>query len=232
MIELAPAPLTRTYSCGSCGGAETRQRLVAQTNGSHPRADHYLCGACGKEVLSLANVPDALALCASVVQTGRRGLTDYGDVRSGEREELIAELRLALWNAWLRWDPARSPSFLAFATVKLRQAAINWDRERRGSADGEGGSRRGRHKRKPLADAVSLDAPAQSGGDDGDATRVDRVRAPLGTVALDDRPHSLADLRRTLARRSGEVAREDALVGREAAAGAPPRDRGARCRTS
>jgi hypothetical protein len=203
----------RLSYCRTCG-RETPQRFTnrADAAGKAPPVDHYRCVLCGATYLTMSkSVPDAEGLMVAIAEQAIRAKGNRLD--DSVKEELIGDLRLDLVEAWVKWDPTTGVPFAAYATAQLRHGVANYFRRTRG-----------RWTPKPLADAVSLNAPAyehglaggREPGDNGDRARTVGEALDEGTV--DAGQHSLTDLKWVVERRRGDLAEEERRVGRRSAA--------------
>lgn len=206
----------RRHYCRGCE-RESEQRRVHVTNGDSPVAETWRCESCRLEFLTLGSVLDAEGLCLYVTGELRR-LIDTGDSgRWLDFDDLLGRMREELWVAWSGFDPTRSVPFTAYATGTLRQRRTDWLREQLG-----------RNVPKAFADAASLDAawadievspgPGIFGEPDGPSDLRSRLGAALAERTVDGGEHSLADLRRAIALRRGEIAEQERGLGVGAAA--------------
>lgn len=191
----ATLSLLRHHLCRECGHT-TPQYRVSATNGDRPAHEYWRCGQCSLTFLTIENVPDVEGLCDKLVAGLARnhvgeGRHDWDDARLYLREQV--------WVALHDWDPTRSPSFLAFASERLRLRLLDWIR---------------RSTPEQFLYAASLDQQ-RGGWLDGRAnegawesdTVGDSVRVPVGRGAGSDHDDSLADLRRAVVQRDRDRTR-------------------------
>lgn len=95
-------------------------------------------------------------------RTGSRTLAP--ELRREDVEDLMQELRVALWQARKSWDPARNVPLAAYATQRLGWARQEWYR-----------AWLGRHGQRPLPFAESLDVRFDGPDEEFDADRVGRL---------------------------------------------------------
>lgn len=201
---------SRFHFCRGCD-RESQQRYLYSENGTNRTVEHWRCARCGLEFLSYADLLDAEGMCLHVLSRYLRSSStqEYGDVRSLDREEALAELRALLHELYVRkWRPADTPRFRSYATFKLPRAFIDHLRHE--------GERNG--VPKAHTHALSLDGPAGMFHEDDDSGFASRVPGrslgeSLDTSSSDREAGSLADFRRALARRGRDVAREERALG-------------------
>lgn len=192
-----PAPVAHGVFCRTCekttswvrAGVEGEGRLLVVT---------YRCRSCSVVRVQLADVTDAEALCANILEAWRRG-KGRGNERF-DADDALGHLREQLWIAYREWDGRGT--FLGFGTYRLRLRFNDWFRSWLGKED---------HPR-PLAVALSLDMPIVTAND---ATLLDviavggSVGGAYGPLAVDDSARSAAHLAGVLSARSGAIARQD-----------------------
>lgn len=158
-----------TY-CARCEGPR-RWRLVGRENGNRPLVEYHVCQACGYQRTQLADVTDVLQLARTVLNRMVRSTPAHLDY-----DDALGHMYEAVWKLYLRWEPGRGVTFTAYASGLLPGKFVDWQR-----------SVLGRDDPKPLAHAVSLDAPAGDGENEtGGLAGV--VAAVAGDPALDRSP--------------------------------------------
>jgi DNA-directed RNA polymerase specialized sigma24 family protein len=192
----------RFHHCRTCR-TETPQTYIGGQNGDRPAVEYWCCTACAETFYALADVGDGDGLVLAVYREFRQ------TIPIEEREDVIAELRLAIWRAYAAFDGRGT--FLGYATFRLRNAVTDWRRRTIGRVDAT------RNTPKAHAHATSLDAIASSRftqaiEDDFDPP-AHRLDTSLDEGVVDRDESSLADLRREADRRSGELARADISMG-------------------
>jgi len=210
--KLAAVKARRVVLCRICE-RETPQSYVGSERGTEPDRDteFYRCTVCETVYITLADVTDAESLIAKIANDFLASSTDYGDVRSLEREEVLGETQKLLWEAYLEWDPTRCARFRAYAIGRVPLRLVSWVRRERGFERRRGGKVGGG---KAHATAVSLDAPARADSDgDGASTLGLRLGEALGSRSGDLATHGSPSLARALARRDRGVDREVAALG-------------------
>jgi hypothetical protein len=199
----------RVAFCTACR-RDSQQQLTATTpvTGTvKPDAENWRC-LCGREMLTLADVTDALRLCEHVLWEHReRRLGPKGAhlaVQDGglDYQDALLHLHAEVWAAYLRWNPAQA-RFLPYATTMLRYGFGQW--LRRNYRDDRNGTVR------TQAASIPLSAFERELG-------ADALERTLGSGAVDADPDSLARLRRELDRRRGALARLDDEASERAAA--------------
>lgn len=156
--------------------------------------------------LTLADVNDAENLARQVLVEYMRKTPDWTP-SPDEQDDLAMRLYGEVWAAFLEWQPERCVRFRAYAVTVARNRLAD---ERRSWIGGSSGN--STWLPKPLAVAVSLDAPVTI---DGQERR--RLDTTVGAVAVDRDEHSLADFRRAVASRRREIAEEERRMGRSQA---------------
>jgi hypothetical protein len=115
---------------------ETRWLISGQRNGDTPLVLLWRCTSCGHERAQLGKgagcVRDVARLAEMIVNERRR--TAVADQESArlDYEDAEAHVAGAIYDAYVRWDPARNPKLISFVTWKARCALTNWFREELG----------------------------------------------------------------------------------------------------
>lgn len=129
-------------------------------NGVRPRAFYRRCTGCGLQRLVLGNVEDAEGLCRAVLREWLRRVdtsarvgpvgapTSDGRIDPGDA---LGWLQHRVWELYVKWDPMRSPSFLAFAHELLSKGVRQWAADESGEP-----SDRAHGRRSPKAHAASV----------------------------------------------------------------------------
>lgn len=205
----------RVWYCRRCT-TETAQQYVGSERG--PRdIDHFKCTACGLILLAYADVGDAegFAEAAADAFVRRLGVTEYGDTRSVDREEIESEARALLWAAYLKWDPSRNVRFRSHAAWYIDARLVSWLRRDRGGRRDFTRQDGTTVPVKAHIAAVSLDAPARQDdpGIDGGATRLDRLESALGQGRGDNAANSGSAFDGVLSRRGRGVREAERALG-------------------
>lgn len=181
--------------CVGCGRA-SEQTYFGSENGSKPKTIYYACVDCGRLLVTYADVTDAENLCLTVLRkeierTGR----PYAEF---DEEELLGEMRIALWEAYRTWEPTRTLRFRSHGSWRI--AMRFRDLQRRNQIRDDKHNVLGI---RPTSAPVYLDAPLP-GSEPGD----DPVERAFGAVVGDFADRRSPDLARALASRGRREPRE------------------------
>lgn len=132
------------------------------------------------------DIPTPDAFCEAFLEKRPKQL---GRLNEADREDVLQELRIALWQADRKYDPSRGQEFRSFATGELSHALVDYWRRRLG-----------RFGTKVLDQAASLDvAPVAA------ISRTDAVDTNHPDDAV---PAKLGSFEGALRRRRAEIAVE------------------------
>lgn len=192
---------SRVHYCRGCEG-ESRQVRAGHENSTKPLVEYWRCVVCGLQITSYADMSDAEGFCVGLAQRAVRS----GRVATYLYDEVRDELQAALWNLYVKWDPAKGLTFVSYASHQLPNALGTWWRDwfgRNGVI-------------KPLSHAVSLDDRGRGRGADAEDQRTDHDpdRGGLGGAAAS---------REDRAMDAGSLALRRALAEGDRAAPRPPR---------
>ncbi len=162
--------------CRTCA-AQRGWRQTGRENGNRPPVAYYACTTCGTTRVQYADVTDVEQLCRTVLERARRTgqVPDLADL-----DDALGHLSEAAWKLYLRWEPSRGVSFTAYASGLLPNKLKDWQR-----------TTLGRDEPKPLATALSLDAPVGD-LDDASASGLAALLAASGGDPSVDRATDLA----------------------------------------
>lgn len=187
-------PRVQAFTRGYCRGeqAESRFRFAGWATGTghensvRPRAFYQQCAnsSCGTVILTLADVPDALGLCVTVLNEAMRRRRDVA--RAGwaatlvDEESVLGELYAHVWHLYNRWQPAfgqGSGTFLGYATTILRQRVTTYIAADLGIPEGDRTHPKA-HSARVSSSYEAISAGSGSGGTGG-------LDAALGSVPGD-----------------------------------------------
>lgn len=198
--------------CRGCS-TETAQAYVGVERGPNAKTTEFWeCVACQQVLISYADVTDAegLAIHLSSAFLKKTSPSNYDDVRSLERDDVLAQARAEMWVAYLAWDPARGVRFRAFAVFRVNARLISWLRQERGFRRDGGKAGPG----KLHADALSLDATTTDQDEDGQRSSLGSgLESALGQGDGDPATDRSPDLARALARRDSGVVEQERSMG-------------------
>lgn len=203
----------RLAHCRGCQ-KDTAQTFIGIERGEK-NTEFWRCVDCDLTLITYADVNDAEGLAIHLSETflAATSPVNYDDVRSLEREDVLAQARAEMWAAYLAWDPGRAVRFRAFAVFRVNARLISWVRHERGFRR-DGAAANGRPGPGKLhATAVSLDAPLLEADDGGDDLRVSGLEAVVGSGYGDLAEDRNPDLGRALVRRDRDVVREEQSMG-------------------